>query len=106
MPQPSKKDPAKAYRKAEQRIAALSGESEQRQQQLNQATADTEALEQQLAALEDIEPMCRYWALIGLQAQPMNETILQAASCRSSTAGPPTSWDSWAGDCTGVSMAK
>ena len=36
-------------------------------------------LERQLAALEDSEPMCRYWALIGLQAQPIDETILQAA---------------------------
>ena len=37
-------------------------------------------LEQQLAALDDAEPMCRYWALIGLQAQPISEAILDAAN--------------------------
>ena len=38
-------------------------------------------LNQQFQALTDEEPMCRYWALIGLQAQqPVTEKMIQAAA--------------------------
>lgn len=46
-------------------------------------------LDRQFEALTDEESMCRYWALIGLQAQqPMTKAIVQAAANRLTDSAP------------------
>lgn len=46
-------------------------------------------VDQQLASLQDKEPMCRFWAIIGLQSQPeLNERILSSVEGMLSDSAP------------------